>query len=211
MKNEIAVPEIIDGLSATTTADEWVDLVSKHLLEYLGVSLEEIEHSEGRMNGRAQHSFHPRSSPITRAYRAGRGLHPGRRHRGGPSMKTVRWFSFLSRCAVVSLTLAASTLTAHAAGPVKNIVLVHGAFADGSSWSKVISLLQDKGYNVTAVQIPLSSLEADVAATRRALARQDGPAILVGHSWAGVVITEAGTDSKVAGLVYVAAFAPDQG
>jgi pimeloyl-ACP methyl ester carboxylesterase len=127
-------------------------------------------------------------------------------------MKTVRWFSFLSRCAVVFLALVASALTAHAAsGPIKNVVLVHGAFADGSSWSKVITLLQDKGYNVTAVQLPLSSLELDVAATQRALARQDGPVILVGHSWAGVVITEAGTDSKVAGLVYVAAFAPDQG
>src|SRR5256885_10498486 len=127
-------------------------------------------------------------------------------------MKTVRWFSFLGRRAVVFLALAAGALTAHAAsGPIKNVVLVHGAFADGSSWSKVITLLQDKGYNVTAVQLPLSSLEQDVAATRRALARQDGPVILVGHSWAGVVITEAGTDPKVAGLVYVAAFGPDQG
>ena len=97
------------------------------------------------------------------------------------------------------------------AAPVKNIVLVHGAFADGSSWSKVIPILQAKGYNVTAVQNPLTSLADDVAATQRALALQDGPVILVGHSWAGVVITEAGIDPKVAGLVYVAAFAPDQG
>src|SRR5262249_29600273 len=91
------------------------------------------------------------------------------------------------------------------------VVLVHGAFADGSSWSKVIPILQAHGYHVTAVQNPLTSLADDVAATKRALAQQDRPTILVGHSWAGVVITEAGTDPKVAGLVYVAAFAPDQG
>ncbi len=94
---------------------------------------------------------------------------------------------------------------------IKNIVLVHGAFADGSSWAKVITILQSKGFTVTAVQIPLTSLADDVAATRRALALQHGPAVLVGHSWAGVVITEAGMDPKVAGLVYVAAFGPDVG
>ena len=94
---------------------------------------------------------------------------------------------------------------------VKNIVLVHGAFADGSSWAKVIPILQAHGYHVTAVQNPLTSLADDVAATNRALAQQDGPVILVGHSWAGVVITEAGMDPKVAGLVYVAAFGPDRG
>src|SRR5262245_52146057 len=93
---------------------------------------------------------------------------------------------------------------------VKNIVLVHGAFADGSSWARVIPILQAKGYNVTAVQNPLTSFADDVAATKRAIARQDGPVILVGHSWAGVVITEAGMDSKVVGLVYVAAFGLDQ-
>src|SRR5262245_54227994 len=109
---------------------------------------------------------------------------------------------------ILALTLA--SLAAQAA-PVKNIVLVHGAFADGSSWSKVITLLQAKGYKVTAVQNPLTSLADDVAATKRALALQDGPAILVGHSWGGFVITEAGTDPKVAGLVYVSAFGPDQG
>jgi len=94
---------------------------------------------------------------------------------------------------------------------VKNIVLVHGAFADGSSWSKVIPLLQAKGYKVTSVAIPLTSFADDVAATKRALAVQDGPVILVGHSYGGVVITEAGNDPKVVGLVYVAAFAPDAG
>jgi len=95
--------------------------------------------------------------------------------------------------------------------PVKNVVLVHGAFADGSSWSKVIPLLEARGLRVTAVQNPLSSLADDVAATRRAIARQDGPVILVGHSWAGMVISKAGNDPKVAGLVYVAALVPDEG
>jgi pimeloyl-ACP methyl ester carboxylesterase len=115
--------------------------------------------------------------------------------------------------AVASIALwgSAATGSAEPAPPIKNIVLVHGAFADGSSWAKVITILQAKGYSVTAVQIPLTSLADDVAATHRALAQQEGPAILVGHSWAGVVITEAGTDPKVAGLVYVAAFGPDQG
>lgn len=94
---------------------------------------------------------------------------------------------------------------------VKNIVLVHGAWADGSSWSRVIPLLEAKGYHVVAVQNPLTSLADDVAATQRALASLDGPAILVGHSYGGSVITQAGTDPKVAGLVYVAAYAPDAG
>jgi pimeloyl-ACP methyl ester carboxylesterase len=92
-----------------------------------------------------------------------------------------------------------------------NIVLVHGAFADGSSWSKVIPLLQAKGYKVTSVQNPLTSFQEDVAAAKRAISVQDGPVILVGHSYGGVVITEAGNDPKVVGLVYVAAFAPDAG
>jgi pimeloyl-ACP methyl ester carboxylesterase len=94
---------------------------------------------------------------------------------------------------------------------VTNVVLVHGAWADGSSWSKVIVLLQAKGYNVSAVQNPLTSFKEDVDATKRTIAAQNGPLILVGHSYGGVVITEAGNDPKVAGLVYVAAFAPDAG
>src|SRR5438874_3763480 len=98
-----------------------------------------------------------------------------------------------------------------AAAPfVKNVLLVHGAFADGSSWAKVIPLHEAKGLHVTAVQNPLSSLADDVAATKRAIANQDGPVILVGHSWAGIVISEAGNDPKVAGLVYVAAIVPDE-
>jgi pimeloyl-ACP methyl ester carboxylesterase len=127
-------------------------------------------------------------------------------------MKMVRKFTVVfGRVVFLTALMAGAIATSGAAAPVKNIALVHGAFADGSSWSKVVSILQDQGYNVTAVQIPLTSFHDDVAATRRALARLQGPVILVGHSWAGVVITEAGADSKVAGLVYVAAFAPDKG
>lgn len=94
---------------------------------------------------------------------------------------------------------------------VKNIVLVHGAFADGSSWARIIPILQAKGYNVIAVQNPLTSLEEDVAAARRAIALMDGPVLLVGHSYGGMVVTEAGNDPKVVGLVYVCALVPDDG
>jgi len=94
---------------------------------------------------------------------------------------------------------------------VKNVVLVHGAFADGSSWSKVIPLLHAKGFNVIAVQNPLTSFEDDVAATKRALDLMDGPVLLVAHSYGGMVITEAGNDPKVVGLVYVDALIPDDG
>jgi len=97
------------------------------------------------------------------------------------------------------------------AGSARNVVLVHGAYADGSSWSQVIERLQAAGLNVTSVQNPLTSLSDDVAATRRALALQDGPTILVAHSWGGTVISEAGLASNVTGLVYVAARAPDAG
>jgi len=94
---------------------------------------------------------------------------------------------------------------------VRNVVLVHGAFADGSGWRGVYDILTRKGYRVSIVQNPLTSLEDDVAATRRVLARQDGPSILVGHSYGGSVITEAGGVDKVAGLVYISALAPDAG
>src|SRR5947209_13091152 len=93
----------------------------------------------------------------------------------------------------------------------RNVVLVHGAYADGSCWSEVIGRLQLAGLKATAVQNPLTSLADDVAATRRILALQDGPTVLVGHSWAGTVISEAGVDPKVSALVYVAARAPDAG
>lgn len=94
---------------------------------------------------------------------------------------------------------------------VHNIVLVHGAWADGSSWSKIIPILESKGFHVTAVHLPFTTLADDVAAVKRTLALQDGPTLLVGHSYGGAVITEAGNDPKVAGLLYVAAFAPDSG
>jgi len=94
---------------------------------------------------------------------------------------------------------------------VRNVVLVHGAWADGSSWSKVIPLLAAKGLHAVAVQNPLNSIADDVASTNRLINAQDGPVLLVGHSYGGAVITEAGNNPKVAGLVYVAAFAPDEG
>jgi pimeloyl-ACP methyl ester carboxylesterase len=95
--------------------------------------------------------------------------------------------------------------------PIKNIVLVHGAWADGSSYAKVIPLLEAKGFHVTAVQNPLSSFNDDVAAAKRIIDAQDGPVVLVGHSYGGSIITEAGNNPKVAALVYIAAFGPDTG
>src|SRR5690349_2681492 len=131
----------------------------------------------------------------------------------------------ITRRASIILVVAASTLTpaenaksqTSAKKPplitkgVKNIVLVHGAFADGSSWSKVVAQLQAKGYNVIAVQNPLTSVADDVAATKRAIAQMDGPVLLAAHSYGGMVISEAGKDPKVAGLVYVAALVPEEG
>ena len=113
----------------------------------------------------------------------------------------------------LTLILALAIPPAQAGAPtgVRNIVLVHGAFADGSSWSRIIPLLQQDGYHVTAVQLPLTGLADDVAATRSVLEREAGDVILVGHSWGGVVVTEAGSDPKVAGLVYVSALVPDDG
>ncbi len=94
---------------------------------------------------------------------------------------------------------------------IKNIVLVHGAFADGSGWQKVYDILKARGYHVSVVGNPNTGLDDDVAATKRVLDRQDGPVILVGHSYGGAIITVAGNSPNVAGLVYVAAFAPDEG
>jgi pimeloyl-ACP methyl ester carboxylesterase len=93
----------------------------------------------------------------------------------------------------------------------KDVILVHGAWADGSSWSKVIPLLERRGFHVTAVQLPLTSVADDVATVNRAIELDPGPLLLVGHSYAGVVITEAGNDPKVNGLVYISAYAPDAG
>ncbi len=107
--------------------------------------------------------------------------------------------------------LAVVASTSIAADAVKNVVLVHGAWADGSSWAKVIPLLEERGLHVVAVQNPLTSLADDVAATKRVIDAQDGPVVLVGHSYGGAIITEAGNHPKVARLVYVAAFGPDTG
>lgn len=113
----------------------------------------------------------------------------------------------------LSIALAGHAAWADSAlgAPVKNVVLVHGLYADGSSWEKVIPLLQAKGLHVTSVQNPTTSLDADVDAVKRALAQQDGPTLLVAHSYGGMVISQVGDDPKVSGLVYIAARAPDAG
>jgi pimeloyl-ACP methyl ester carboxylesterase len=125
-----------------------------------------------------------------------------------------RQFSVLG-AGVAATTLfgapAAGAATRSRKPAVRNVVLVHGAYADGSSWAKVIPLLQAAGMNVTAVQNPLTSLADDVAATNFALARQDGPTVLVAHSYGGTVISQAGLAANVTGLVYVAARAPEAG
>ncbi len=108
-------------------------------------------------------------------------------------------------CTLATLGVQAQTTT------VKNIVLVHGAFVDGSGWKPVYDILVKKGYHVSVVQQALTSFEGDVAAVKRVLDMQNGPCILVGHSYGGAIITEAGNDTHVAGLVYIAAHAPDKG
>ena len=111
----------------------------------------------------------------------------------------------------VAGVLLAGTRTSAQAAPIKNIVLVHGAFVDGSGWRSVYDILVKDGYHVTLVQQPLIGLEEDTVATKRILDRLDGPCVLVGHSYGGAIITEAGADPKVAALVYIAAHAPDEG
>jgi pimeloyl-ACP methyl ester carboxylesterase len=117
----------------------------------------------------------------------------------------------------LSLSLAGGMLCALAAvvpasaAPIKNVVIVHGALADGSGWRKVHDLLKQQGYKVTIVQPPMTSLRDDIDATRRILSLQDGPSLLVGHSYGGMVVTQAGNVDSVAGLVYIAAFQPDAG
>lgn len=126
----------------------------------------------------------------------------------------ISWYVLGFLLGLVSLFFAAVVPAATAQNSaVKKpvIVLVHGAYADGSSWSKVIPMLQAKGYTVVSVQNPLTSLADDVAATNRVINQQTEPVLLVGHSWAGVVITEAGNNPKVKGLVYVSGIAPDSG
>lgn len=113
--------------------------------------------------------------------------------------------------AVAAVALLSAAIAPARAGPVKNVVIVHGAFADGSGWRRVADILGRDGYTVSVVQEPLTSLADDVAATKRVLDLQQGPTLLVGHSYGGVVITQAGNAPNVAGLVYIAAFIPDQG
>jgi pimeloyl-ACP methyl ester carboxylesterase len=121
-----------------------------------------------------------------------------------------RWFAGLLT-AIAAASVIPGIVQAQNTAVAKNVVLVHGLYADGSSWIEVIPYLQRAGLRVTAVQNPLTSLADDVAATRRVLALQDGPTVLVGHSFAGTIISEAGNDPKVSALVYVAARAPDAG
>ena len=126
-------------------------------------------------------------------------------------MKIKIWRISQSLC-IVLLLLTCGTLSAQSEkGPVRNIVLVHGAWADGSGWEGVYNILVKDGYKVSIVQEPETSFKEDVAATKRTLALQNGPCILVAHSYGGAVITEAGTDPAVAGLVYIAAHMPDAG
>jgi pimeloyl-ACP methyl ester carboxylesterase len=122
-----------------------------------------------------------------------------------------RNFLGMVAAAGVIVPLFTRAATAQPVPRARNVVLVHGLFADGSCWSEVIPRLQAAGLNVTSVQNPLTTLEESVAAAQRALAMQDGPTVLVGHSFSGMIVTEAGVDPKVSALVYVAARAPDAG
>jgi pimeloyl-ACP methyl ester carboxylesterase len=128
-------------------------------------------------------------------------------------MNIRKVFPLLIGSALFSIALMPrnSLAQTEASHSIKNIVLVHGAWADGSSWSKVIPILEVRGFHVVSVQNPLTSFVDDVAAAKRIIDAQDGPVLLVAHSYGGAVITEAGNNPKVVGLVYVAAFAPDQG
>ncbi len=114
-------------------------------------------------------------------------------------------------CAIIFSSVFAFSADAQQPSGIKNIVLVHGAFVDGSGWKPVYDILVKKGYHVSVTQQPLTSFAGDVAAVKRILAMQDGPCILVGHSYGGAIITVAGNDDHVAGLVYIAAHAPDNG
>ena len=122
-----------------------------------------------------------------------------------------RSFTHLVAAGILASALPSSLMAADAAPRARNVVLVHGLFADGSSWSEVIPLLQAQGLNVTSVQNPLTTLPEAVAAARRVLDRQDGPTVLAGHSFSGMIVSEAGVHPNVSALVYVAARAPDAG
>src|SRR5579863_1094302 len=127
---------------------------------------------------------------------------------------TMRESSMLNKpiaAAAAAVALLSAGVAPAGAEPVKNVVIVHGAFADGSGWQRVADILGKDGYTVSVVQEPLTSLADDVAATKRVLDLQQGPTLLVGHSYGGVVITEAGNAPNVVGLVYIAAFILDKG
>jgi len=131
-------------------------------------------------------------------------------------MKTKSFFSMSTIFGVLGLASLAlgimpSVASAAATDRVNNVVLVHGAFADGGGWEPVYQLLKSEGYHVSIVQNPTTSLAADLAATKAVIDAQDGPVVLVGHSYGGIVISEAGNDPKVARLVYIAAFAAENG
>ncbi|WP_292575815.1 alpha/beta hydrolase, partial [Mesorhizobium sp.] len=127
-------------------------------------------------------------------------------------MMNRRTFSTTLAAGMATSLLASSPRARAQTTPkLRNVVMVHGAYADGSCWSDVVGILQQAGFRSTVVQHPLTTLEAGVEATRRAIALQDGPTVLVGHSFAGMIVTEAGMDPKVSSLVYVAARAPDAG
>jgi pimeloyl-ACP methyl ester carboxylesterase len=126
-------------------------------------------------------------------------------------MSIIKQLSTIALAVLITCTLPQYANSQSNLKGVKNIVLVHGAFADGSSWSKVVTQLQRTGYNVIAVQNPLTSFADDVAATRRAIAQLNGPVLLVGHSYGGMVISEAGKDQKVVGLLYISALVPEEG
>ncbi len=121
-------------------------------------------------------------------------------------------FQFLAKAAILtSVALSSNVATAAQDGRIKNVVLVHGAFADGSGWQAVTDRLTKDGFKVSIVQEPQTSLQDDIDATKRVLDQQDGPVVLVGHSYGGLVITDAGNDPKVKSLVYAAAFMPEAG
>ncbi|PWC86734.1 alpha/beta hydrolase [Azospirillum sp. TSH100] len=129
-----------------------------------------------------------------------------------PAGRLPKWLRCVASVFGLTLALAGGQSAAASGSPtLRSIVLVHGAFADGSSWSPVIYRLQAMGYHVTAVQNPLTSLADDVSATEKVLRRQSGDVLLVGHSWGGAVITQAGNAANVKGLVYLSALAPDSG
>jgi pimeloyl-ACP methyl ester carboxylesterase len=151
--------------------------------------------------------YQPSSGPATPKFRKPASNNHFRKENPMKNITT----NLLAGIVGVATVLSGCTQAQSQQPPVKNIVLVHGAFADGTSWAKVIPILEARSFHVVAVQNPLTSLSDDVNATRRIIAMQDGPVILVGHSWGGTVISEAGDDPKVAGLVYVAAYAPDVG